>query len=131
MPVAPAPEHSLAAVDTASPVKTVTAATAPTKIRNETRGDTGPGGDAQNESKEFKRPPTPPDPDKPTGPPPAFDANLLEAERQKQLAGAVFEAETDPAQETPKAEDGHRAPLYDTPYTEAEKPEAHQVDLAL
>ncbi len=60
MPVAPAPEHSLAAVDSATPVKTVTAATAPTKIRNETRADTGPGSDAQNGARDFKHPPTPP-----------------------------------------------------------------------
>ncbi len=60
-----------------------------------------------------------------------FDANLLEAERQKQRAGAAFEAEPAPAQESPKAEDGHQVPLYDNAYTEAEKPEAPQVDLAL
>jgi len=118
LPVAPPPGQVFAGAATPSPVKAVTPVAQAAKPRNETGQNTG--GHSGNQHSEnlvaF------PDPDRPTGPTPAFEANLLEAEREKFRAGPNLPAkdETEP--------DMEKAPEQ---YAQAPVPESHKVDIAV
>jgi len=114
LPVAPPPEQVFAGSVTPSPVKTVAAVSQSAKPRNETGHNTG--GHSDNQHVPY------PDPDRPTGPTPAFEANLLEAEREKFRAGPNLPVkdETEPGKE--------KAPEQ---YAQAPVPESHKVDIAL
>jgi len=87
------------------------------KTRNETGTDTGPHSDGQRSAIL----PPPPNPDKPVGPPPTFEANLLESEREKLRAGPELQAEDPAKPETEKAAEPYAPPPQDT----------HQVDIAV
>ena len=118
LPVAPPPEQAFAARPIPVPVNTVTATAASSKSRNETGADTGGQTGGQNSAKLAPIP----NPNKPVGPPPTFEANLLETEREKLRAGPKqTETETKPA-ETKKAQ---------VPYAQPSSLENHDVDIAV
>lgn len=118
LPVAPTPEQAFAVQPAPSPVKTVTPVSQSAKTRNETGNQAGGGSGGQNGAVLAPIP----DPDKPTGPTPAFEANLLEAEREKNRAGPNL---PDKSQTDEKIE---KAPEQ---YAKAPVPEYHEVDIAL
>lgn len=118
LPVAPPPVQVFAGSATPSPVETVAPVAQAAKPRNETGQNAG----GHSGNQHSKNPVSFPDPDKPTGPTPAFEANLLEAEREKFRAGpnlpAKEQAEPD-MEKTPEQ------------YTQAPVPETHEVDIAV
>ncbi|WP_428544883.1 hypothetical protein [Profundibacter sp.] len=117
LPVAPSPQQAFAAPPAPSPVKTVAEPAASSKTHNETGADTGPHSDGQRSAIL----PPPPNPDKPVGPPPTFEANLLESEREKLRAGPELQPE-DPAEpKTEKAAEPYAPPPQDT----------HEIDIAV
>jgi len=116
LPVAPSPEQAFAVQPAPSPVKTVTPVAQLSKTRNETGHQAGNPSGGQSGAL------LAPDPDKPTGPTPAFEANLLEAEREKLRAGPSM---PDPDQTEPEAK---KAPEQ---YAKAPVPETHEVDIAV
>ena len=118
LPVAPPPEQAFAVQPAPSPVKTVTAVVQSEKSRNETGADTGPHTGGQNSAKLAPIP----DPDRPTGPPPTFEANLLETEREKLRAGPELEVKEEQPADVEKA---------DEPYAQPPLVENHEVDIAL
>lgn len=99
LPVAPPAEQAFAVQPEPSTVKTVTAATHPSKSRNETGSESGPHSDKNHDA---KRDPFP-DPDRPVGPPPSFEANMLETELEKLRIGPNLEHGRD--LNTPKSDD--------------------------
>jgi len=99
LPVAPSSQQAFATPPAPSPVKTVVEPAASSKTRNETGADTGP----QPDGKRSAILPPPPNPDKPVGPPPTFEANLLESEREKLRAGPEMHPEGPAEPETEKA----------------------------
>ena len=118
LPVAPTPEQAFAVQPAPSPVKTVTPVSQSSKTRNETGNQAGYRSGGQNGAVLAPIP----NPDRPVGPTPAFEANLLEAEREKNRAGPNL-PDTDQAyQETEKAPEQ---------YAKAPGPESHEVDIAL
>ncbi len=117
LPVAPSPQQAFAAPPAPSPVKTVAEPAASSKTRNETGTDTGPHSDGQRSA---ILPPLP-NPDKPTGPPPTFEANLLESEREKLRAGPELRPEETVEPETEKAAEPYAPPPDNT----------RQVDIAV
>ncbi|WP_456389138.1 hypothetical protein [Profundibacter sp.] len=118
LPVAPTPEQAFAVQPAPSPVKTVTPVAQSAKTRNETGHQAG--NQSGGQSGAILAPI--PDPDKPTGPTPAFEANLLEAEREKLRAGPNL-----PDTEPTEAE----AKKMPEQYAQAPSPEAHKVDIAV
>jgi len=118
LPVAPTLEQAFAAQPAPSVVKTVSPVAASSKTRNETGNQTGnqSGGHGGAVLAPI------PNPDRPTGPTPAFEANLLEAEREKFRAGPKL-PENQPDEPEPK-----KAPEQ---YAKAPVPETHEVDIAL
>lgn len=118
LPVAPTPEQAFAVPTAPSPVKTVTPVSQSSKTRNETGNQTG--NQSTDQGGAILAPI--PDPDKPTGPTPAFEANLLEAEREKNRAGPNLPEKQSPETETEKA------PVQ---YAKAPDPEVHKVDVAV
>lgn len=118
LPVAPPSEQAFAVQPAPSPVKTVTAVAPTAKSRNETGADTGPHTGGQHGAKLAPIP----DPDKPTGPPPTFEANLLETEREKLRAGPRLETDNEQPEDAKKA---------DKPYAQPPLVKTHQVDIAL
>jgi hypothetical protein len=118
LPVAPIPDQAFIPAQAPSQVNIVTAAAATSKTRNETGADTGPHAGGQH----LKKPKPFPDMDKPTGPPPTFEANLLETEREKQRAGPEI------MNETPKLKEAEPQNSY---YAKAPEPENHAVDITL
>jgi len=117
LPVAPSPQQAFAAPPAPSPVKTVAEPAASSKTRNETGTDTGPHSDGQRSAIL----PPPPNPDRPVGPPPTFEANLLESEREKLRAGPELRSEDPANPETEKAAEPYAPPPENT----------HQVDIAV
>jgi len=99
LPVAPPAEQAFAVQPEPSTVITVMAATHPSKPRNETGSDSGSHSDKKYGA---KRDPFP-DPDRPVGPPPSFEANMLETEREKLRIGPNLEHGQD--LNTPKSGD--------------------------
>ncbi|HBQ37307.1 MAG TPA: hypothetical protein DD729_10825 [Rhodobacteraceae bacterium] len=83
LPVAPPPDQALMATHAPSQINTVTAVASTSKARNETGTQTGP----HNGEQPMKKAKAFPNPDQPTGPPPTFEANLLETELEKLRAG--------------------------------------------
>ncbi len=118
LPVAPPPEQAFAASATPSPVKTVAPVEQSAKPRNETGQNTG-GRSGNQHSKNLV---SFPDPDRPTGPTPAFEANLLEAEREKFRAGPNLPAKDDTEPDMEKVPEQ---------YAQAPVPETHKVDITL
>ncbi len=118
LPVAPIPDQAFTPVQAPSQVNIVTAAAATSKTRNETGADTGPHAGGQH----LKTPKPLPDMDKPTGPPPTFEANLLETEREKQRAGPEIMSET------PRFKEVEAQNSY---YTKEPKLENYVVDITL
>lgn len=118
LPVAPPPEQAFTAQPAPSPVKTVAPVAQSAKPRNETGQNAG--GHSGNQHSAIRV--SFPDPDRPTGPTPAFEANLLEAEREKFRAGPNLSTkdETEP--------DKGKAPEQ---YAQAPVPESHKVDIAV
>ena len=80
-PVITAPEHATRPRLTPLPVNAVQPNTPSARARN----DTGNGATNKGAGAYILAPP--PDLDRPTGPPPAFEANLLEAEAARRRAG--------------------------------------------
>ena len=121
LPVAPIPEQAFMAHPVPSNVKTITAAEHSNKARNETGADTGPhtGGQGTRKTPAF------PDPDKPTGPPPTFEANLLEAEREKLRAGPELKTSA------PKIPIADKTPDPEIHCQAESKTEAHVVDITI
>ena len=118
LPVAPSPEQAFAVQPAPSIVKTVSPVASSSKTRNETGHQTGNQSGKQGGALLAPIP----NPDKPVGPTPAFEANLLESEREKFRAGPKLpEAQTD----EPEAK---KAPEQ---YAKAPVPETHEVDIAL
>lgn len=118
LPVAPTPEQAFAVQPAPSPVKTVTPVAQSSKTRNETGHQAG--NQSGGQSGAILAPI--PNPDKPTGPTPAFEANLLEAEREKHRAGPHL---PDADQTEPEVE---KAPEQ---YAQAPAPQTHEVDIAV
>ena len=114
LPVAPPPEQVFAGSATPSPVKTVAPVAQSAKPRNETGQNTG--GQSGNQHVPFQ------DPDRPTGPTPAFEANLLEAEREKFRAGPSLPAKDESEPDKEKAPEQ---------YAQTPVPESHKVDIAV
>ena len=110
LPVAPTPEQAFAVQPAPSPVKSVTPVSQSSKTRNETGNQAGTQSDGQSGAVLAPIP----DPDRPIGPTPAFEANLLEAEREKNRAG-------------PSLPDPNEAGQY----AKAPSPEAHKVDITV
>jgi len=123
LPVAPTPEQALAVQPAPSPVKTVAPVAQSSKTRNETGNQAG--NQAGNQNGAVLAPI--PDPDKPTGPTPAFEANLLEAEREKQRAGPSLPETSQPGAK-PVEPDVEKAPVQ---YAKAPTPEPHKVNIAV
>lgn len=118
LPVAPTPDQAHYTNPAPSPAKVILEAGAATKPRNETGADTGPHSSPQNRKKANPFP----DPDRPTGPPPTFEANLLETEREKLHAGPERETQSLIPEESKTSE-----PQYSKPKIAAE----NQVDITL
>ncbi|GEM_PF-1936998 len=116
LPVAPTPEQAFAVQPAPSPVKTVTPVAQSSKTRNETGSQTGNQSGGQSGAVLAPIP----NPDKPTGPTPAFEANLLEAEREKNRAGPVLPEKHQAESETEKAPEH---------YAKAPDPESHEIDI--
>lgn len=117
LPVAPPNDQVHMPVAAVSPVKTVTAPGASGKTRNET----GSGNSRTPDQGARIKPP--PDPDRPTGPPPTFEANLLEAEREKLRAGPELRQEARSPETFPQpAETYAPAPP---------PPDTHKVDITV
>lgn len=121
LPVAPISEQVFVAHPVPSNLKTITAAEHSNKARNETGADTGPHTGKQG----GRKAPAFPDPDKPTGPPPTFEANLLETEREKLRAGP--ERQND----VPKDQKAEKMPAPDTRYQAVSETETHVVDISI
>ena len=117
LPVAQPPEQVFATQPAPSPVKTVAPAAGAAKTRNETGGNTNPDTGGQRGA---ILPPAP-NPDRPTGPPPTFEANLLEAEREKLRAGPELQPRQDPESAINKPE---------SPYAPAPA-DTHKVDISI
>jgi len=118
LPVAPTPEQAFAVQPAPSPVKTVTPVSQSAKTRNETGNQAGNPSGGQNGAVLAPIP----DPDKPIGPTPAFEANLLEAEREKNRAGPRLPDNDQAEQNVEKGPEQ---------YAKAPVPETHEVDIAL
>ncbi len=110
LPVAPPTQQAFATPPAPSPVKTVAEPAASSKTRNETGTDTGPHSDGQHSAIL----PPPPNPDKPVGPPPTFEANLLESEREKLRAGPELRSRESAKPEAEKAAEPYAPPPKDT-----------------
>ncbi len=118
LPVAPTPEQAFAVQPAPSPAKTVTPVSQSSKTRNETGNQAGHRSGGQNG---VVLAPIP-DPDKPTGPTPAFEANLLEAEREKNRAGPNLPDGNETEAKPEKAPEQ---------YAKTPDPEVHKVDIAV
>jgi len=119
MPIAPAPETATVARQAPAQVLAVAPKQAGAQTRNEPGADSGGFSGGQPKAKLAPMP----DPDAPTGPPPAFKANVLEAERERQMSGRDRAIDTPPE----NAQHPSDAPHYATPHA----PGAHDVDIAL
>ena len=118
LPVAPTPEQAFAVQPAPSPVKTVTPVSQSAKTRNETGNQAGNRSGGQSGAILAPIP----DPDRPTGPTPAFEANLLEAEREKNRAGPRLPDKDQTEQKPEKAPEQ---------YAKVPDSEVHEVDIAL
>ena len=129
LPVAPIPEQAFAVPSAPSPVKIVAPVSQSEKARNET------GQQAGNQSGAAL--PPPPNPDELVGPTPAFEANMLESEREKLRAGPAPEAaepdKSDQAEMGETGSDKTEAGKATAPeqYAKAPEPETHKVDIML
>lgn len=125
LPVSPIPEQAFAVPSAPSPVKTVTPVSQSEKSRNET------GQQAGNQSNTILEPL--PNPDEPVGPTPAFEANLLETEREKLRAGPPI-AEPEGAENSDPAKssevDSNKTTASEQ-YAKAPELETHAVDIML
>lgn len=119
LPVSPPPEQAVVVRQAQSPTKVVEPAAESSKSRNETANHSGTSGGGQARASYSPLP----DPNRPTGPPPAFEANLLEAEREKFRAGPDAGPTGAPKPEAKAPE----TPAYEPP---KEAPEPH-LDIAV
>lgn len=128
LPVAPIPEQAFAVPSAPSPAKTVTPVTQSEKARNDTGQQAGSKSGNQNNAVLAPIP----NPDEPVGPTPAFEANLLEAEREKLRAGPAPEeiepTSSDQAETDETDPDKATAPEQ---YAKAPEPATHRVDISL
>lgn len=116
LPVAPIPEQAFAMRATQSKTNVVEGNSNASKSRNQTNLGAGAQG---GQSQAILKPP--PDPDRPTGPPPSFEANLLESERDK-----AQKAEFSP-NDTPQKETAPIELRYEPPPTSIER----EMDIAV
>lgn len=125
LPVAPTPEQAFAVPTAPSPVKTVTPVAQSNKARNEM------GQQAGNQRGAVLAPI--PNPDEPTGPTPAFEANLLEVEREKLRAGPPLETPDEVDVDHPALKDQAVQKTATAPeqYAKAPSVETHEVDLTV
>ena len=130
LPVAPIPEQAFAVPAAPSPVKTVAPATQSDKARNDTGQQAGKQ-QSGNQAGAILAPI--PNPDEPTGPTPAFEANLLEVEREKLRAGPPLEKTDGPDKDhgvTPDQIEG-KPKTAPEQYAKAPSVETHEVDLTV
>lgn len=102
LPVSPSPEQAFAVRAAPSKINTVEAPKGASDAKNQSNLGTGTQG---NQSQAILKPP--PDPDRPTGPTPAFDANLLEVEREK---AQHTDIKPEPDTKTAHTETGYEPP---------------------
>ena len=117
LPVSPIPEQAFAVRAALPKTNTITAAEKSPDSGNQTNlGD----GAQSHQSPAILKPP--PDPDRPTGPPPSFEANLLETEHEKARKVEIPPPQKDAPKETARTE-----PRYEPPQTSNER----EMDIAV
>ena len=125
LPITHAPDPVMATRPDRAPTPAIVANDPAARSRGETHGETGnrkKGGD-NTSSPVYGRVVSrltigpPPDPDRPTGPPPAFEASLLESERERMMDGPeINPGETPTPAPTAKSESRQPAPSgFETP----------------
>ncbi len=102
LPVSPSPEQAFAVRIAPPKTNTVEAPTGASDAKNQSNLGAGSQG---NQSHAILKPP--PDPNRPAGPAPAFDANLLEVEREK---AKHTDIKPEPETKTAHTETGYEPP---------------------